>query len=635
VPWPFGTHALLGAISAGGASLARQVDRRGKMDQVSYGLKLPSIGNYAVIGDCRSAALISTDGAVDWLCLPRFDSPAVFAAILDADRGGAFQIVPTEPPTIARRYVGHSNVLETTFTTPTGVLRLTDLMPVDSEEAKARELWPEHEILRRLECVEGSVEVRLSFDPRFDYGRVRPTIRGQQPNLFYTEHGTGALILVTDIPVQDDPKGGVAGTASLTAGERRFVSMTYAYGMPAVIPPLGDHANDRIERSIRWWNEWASHCRYRGPYREAVMRSALVLKLLSYSPSGAIIAAPTTSLPESLGGVRNWDYRYCWLRDASLTLRALCGLGFAVEAEAFLSWLLHATHLTWPVPRVLYGVYGEPHIPERELAGLTGHRGSRPVRIGNLAAEQLQLDVYGEFAEAAFVWITAGGELNRDSRQNLIELGQAVCDRWREPDDGIWERRAGRRHHTHAKAMCWLALDRLLKLHESGHLTVPVTRFSSERDAIRTVVETRGYNRDLGTYVSVLDGGEVDASLLVLALHGYADPGSRRMRSTYEQVRGRLGVDGLLYRYVEHDGLPPGEGAFGICAFWEVQCRAMSGDLNGAITQFERLLRYSNDVGLYAEEIDPETGEPLGNFPQGLTHVGVINAALALEKAQA
>ena len=594
--------------------------------------KLPSIGDYALIGDCRSAALISTEGSLDWLCLPRFDSPAVFAAILDTDRGGRFQIAPTGRSTTTRRYVGDSNVLETTFTTPTGVLRLTDVMPVDSEEGKARELWPEHEVLRRLECLAGRVEVRLSFDPRFEYGRVRPTILGRRPNLYSTEHRTGALILVTDIPVWDRDTSGVEGTASLTMGERRYVSMTYAYGMPAVIPPLGDHADDRIERSIRWWNEWASDSRYRGRYREAVMRSALVLKLLSYSPSGAIIAAPTTSLPERVGGVRNWDYRYCWLRDASLTLRALSGLGFSVEAEAFLSWLLHATHLTWPVPHVLYGVYGEPHLPERELEGLTGHRGSRPVRVGNLAAEQLQLDVYGEFAEAAFVWITAGGELNRDSRQNLIELGHEVCRRWQEPDDGIWERRAGRRHHTHAKAMCWLALDRLVRLHESGHLRVPVEKFAGERDAIRAVVETRGYNHSLGSYVSVLDGTEVDASLLVLPLHGYVDPASPRMRSTYRQIRRRLGIDGLLYRYVEGDGLPPGEGAFGICGFWEVQCRAMSGELSAAISQFERLLQYSNDVGLFAEEMDPRTGEALGNFPQGLTHVGVINAALALEK---
>ncbi len=590
------------------------------------------IGDYAVIGDCRSAALISADGSLDWLCLPRFDSPAVFAGILDPERGGHFQIAPTEPSTATRRYLGDSNVLETTFTTASGVVRVTDLMPVDSEEGKARELWPDHEILRRIEGVSGQVDVGVTFDPRFDYGRVRPAMSHRRADLFYAEHGTAALILTADVSLHADKQRGVVGRAQMSAGDRRYVSMTFAHGMPAVIAPLGQHADARIERSVQWWTEWAAACRYQGPYRDAVIRSALVLKLLSYAPSGAIVAAPTTSLPERIGGLRNWDYRYCWLRDASLTLRALCGLGFTIEAEAFLSWLLHATHLTWPNPRVLYGVYGEPHLPERELPCLSGHGRSRPVRVGNLAAEQLQLDVYGEFAEAAFVWISGGGELSRAERNNLIELGHAVCRRWREPDDGIWERRAGRRHHTHAKAMCWLALDRLLNLHEAGYLKVPFEKFSAERDAIRTEVEARGYNDRLGSYVSVFDGADVDASLLVLALHGYADPGSPRMRSTYEQIRVRLGVDHLLYRYLEDDGLPPGEGAFGICGFWEVQCQAMLGDAARATAQFEHLLHYANDVGLFAEETDPGTGAALGNFPQGLTHVGVINAALALEE---
>jgi GH15 family glucan-1,4-alpha-glucosidase len=592
----------------------------------------PSIGDYAVIGDCRSAALVSTRGSIDWLCLPRFDSPSVFASILDPERGGRFHVRPTASWTAKRRYIGHTNVLETTFTVATGVLRVTDLMPVDSESGKARELWPEHEILRKIECLEGRVEVEIVFDPRFDYGRVSPTINQRQPGLFYAEHGAGALALATSVRLEPPlDRRGLRGTALIEAGAQRHLSMTYAHGMPAVLAPLGEHADARIERSIRWWNEWVSACRYDGPYREAVMRSALVLKLLSYAPSGAIIAAPTTSLPERLGGIRNWDYRYCWLRDASLTLRALCDLGFEVEAEAFLSWLLHATHLTWPRPRVVYGVYGESHLPERELATLSGYAGSRPVRVGNLAAQQLQLDVYGELVEAAFVWVTRGGTLDRASRTNLVALGRAVCQLWREPDDGIWERRGGRRQHTHAKAMCWLALDRLVKLHEAGHLRVPLRQFANEREVIRTEVEARGYNRHLGTYVSVLDGDDVDASLLGLALHGYADANGHRMRTTCDRIRERLGAGSLLYRYIEDDGLPPGEGAFGICGFWEVECRARRGDYRDAVRQFENLLGYGNDVGLFAEETDPATGIALGNFPQGLTHVGLINAALALQ----
>jgi GH15 family glucan-1,4-alpha-glucosidase len=354
---------------------------------------------------------------------------------------------------------------------------------------------------------------------------------------------------------------------------------------------------------------------------------------LSYSPSGAIVAAPTTSLPEKIEGVRNWDYRYCWLRDASLTLRALCDLGFEIEAEAFLSWLLHATRLTWPHVNMTYGIYGESHLPERELTHLAGYAGSRPVRVGNLAAHQLQLDTYGELVEAAFVWLSRGGTLDRASKKNLLELGRAVCSRWRAPDDGIWERRGGRRHHTHSKVLCWVALDRLLKLHDAGHVHVPVRQFESEREALRAEIETRGYNERLESYVSVLDGAEVDASLLVLALHGYADPRATRMRSTCDRIRDHLGIDSLLYRYKEDDGLPPGEGAFGICGFWEVACRSLQQQRAAAVSQFEHLLTYGNDVGLFAEQVDPGTGAALGNFPQGLTHIGLIVAALSLEEA--
>ena len=605
--------------------------RRG--DAASSSLPYAPIAGYAVIGDCRSAALVSTNGAIDWLCLPRFDSPSVFGAIVDADRGGRFTVRPVGPAASTRRYIGESNVLETTFTTSSGVLRLTDLMPVDSEEAKSRELWPEHEILRKVECLEGAVEITIDFVPRFDYGRVPPAINRSRGGIFYCEHRAGLLALVADVPLASNGNG-LAATERLAAGERRYLSLTYAHGMPAVEAPLGRDAERRIERSIAWWTEWVSNCRYHGPYRDAVVRSALVLKLLSYSPSGAIIAAPTTSLPEKIGGIRNWDYRYCWLRDASLTLRALCGLGFDVEADAFLSWLLHATHLTWPHVNMAYDIYGESHLPERELTHLSGYAGSRPVRVGNLAAQQFQLDTYGELVEGASVWLSCGGSLDRTSKGNLVELGQAVCSRWRAPDDGIWERRAGRRHHTHSKVMCWVALDRLLKLHDAGHLRVPVAQFRKERDALRAEIETRGYNERLGSYVSVLDGNEVDASLLVLAIHGYADADSPRMRSTCDRIRGHLAAGNLLYRYKEDDGLPPGEGAFGICGFWEVACRALQQDTTAAVTQFESLLTYANNVGLFAEQIDPDTGAALGNFPQGLTHIGLINAALSLEKSR-
>lgn len=597
----------------------------------------PPISDYALIGDCRGAGLVSRDGSLDWLCLPRFDSPSIFAALLDAEAGGRFRIRPTGEFRATRRYLPDTNILETTFTSPGSVVVLRDLMPVSTEEDKRERLYPQHEVLREVEGLQGEMELDILYEPRPDYGRMRTVFHERGALGLWCEAHGAVLVLRSELPLELSGYGRSAhGIAHIRAGERKYLSFTYSDEGPAVVPLLGMSARDRRERSAQWWREWAGRCTYHGPYRDMVVRSALALKLMAYAPSGAVIAAPTTSLPEQVGGVRNWDYRYCWLRDASFTLRALFTLGYDEEAHAFLSWMLHATRLTWPELRVLYDVYGEARLPERELPHLAGYVGSRPVRVGNDAHNQLQLDVYGEVIDGVAQFAHRAGRFDRDTSRMLDGLGRTVCKRWREPDEGIWEGRSGRFHHTHSKALCWVALDRLIQMHEAGHLTISVDLFRAHRDAIRNEIETRGYNARLGSYTRTFDGNEMDASLLTLPLYGYIAATHPRMRTTCARVQERLARGSLLYRYDTgaDDGLPPGEGAFGICSFWGVECVAAGGDVAGATRAFERLLSYANDVGLLAEEIDPETGSALGNFPQAFTHVGLINAALTLAECR-
>lgn len=591
------------------------------------------LSDYALIGDCGSAALISKDGSIDWLCWPKFDSSSIFAAILDRKKGGFFQIVPSGPFDVERRYVGDTNVLETTFRTATGTVRLTDLMTVADADVYNEELWPDHEVLRKIECTEGTVQVKIICDPRPHYGERNPRLESRGRLGYFYNDRTHVYVVRSDFAMNLFGNDHIlSATLTLSEGDRRHVSFSYDAEEPAVLPLLGDHAQDRIDRSIEYWRSWSGRCPYEGPFRDAVVRSALTLKLMTYSRSGAVIAAPTTSLPEHIGGERNWDYRYCWLRDASLTLRALFELGYKEEGEAFFSWLLYTTRQQAPELNVLYSVYGEREIEERVLDHLEGYRGSRPVRIGNEARIQLQLDTYGDLISAAFEYVRHVGDLDRWQIKLLVQLGKVVCRRWNEPDHGIWEIRSEPRHHTYSKVMCWVALDRLLKLQESGHLEVPTDLFEKNKAAIEEAVEARGFNKDLNSYVAVLDGDEVDASLLLLPLYGYVDVNSERMRSTFELVQDRLAIDSLMYRYPHHteDGLPPGEGAFGLSSFWDEEILAHSGRLQEAKQHFEKMLGYANDVGLFAEEIDPDTGEALGNFPQAFTHIGLINAALTI-----
>ncbi len=592
---------------------------------------MEAISDYAVVGDCRSTALVSRAGSVDWLCWPRFDSPSVFGALLDPS-AGRWVVRPAGAFRSERRYLEGTNVLATRFETEGGSALLTDLMPVASEDEKRRLLLPEHELLRVIECQSGEVEVEMELAPRPGYGRERLGPLRTGPLGLRLSDGRGLLTLSGDLPLEVEG-GSARARVRLRAGESRHLSLTYAAEWPAVVPPPGERSRQSVARSAAYWRRWSSRLRYQGPAREAVVRSALALRLLMYAPSGAVVAAPTSSLPERVGGDLNWDYRFCWLRDAAFTVRALYDLGCGDEAHAFVSWLLHATRLTRPELRVLYDVHGNPPGPERVLGHLSGYRGSRPVREGNGAADQLQLDVYGEVVEATAEFVRRGGSLDRETRGMLCDFGEYVCRHWREPDEGIWEPRSGRRHNTHSRLLCWAALDRLCHLHEQGHLPgAPAAAFAEQREGIRREVEERAWNPRLRSYVARLDGEDLDASLLLLPWYGFEDASSPRMLATYRRIEERLGAGrGLLYRY--RTGESPGEGAFGICGFWGAEFLALGGGTAGeARRRLEELCGFANDVGLFAEEIDPATGAALGNFPQGFTHVGLVNAALSLQR---
>ena len=592
------------------------------------------IDGYGIIGDCRAAALVSHHGSIDWLCWPRFDSPSIFAAILDKQKGGYWSIRPSTDFRTERRYVGHTNVLQTEFTTNSGRATLTDLMPVAAEDFKRSVLLPDHEILRTVMCTEGEIGFEIAFCPRAHYGTKSVFIRPVRRLGLRIDVGHGAYWLRSSIELLPD-KDHATASVYLRRGDELQFSLTYTEEAPAVLPALGETSHHAIARSIGWWEAWAAGSRYQGPYRDAVMRSALALKLLAYSPSGAIAAAATTSLPERIGDSLNWDYRYCWLRDASLTIRAMLGLGYLAEAEAFLTWLLHATRLTQPELRVLYTVFGQIAPRERELPELSGYMNSRPVRIGNGARGQVQMDIYGEVIDATAQYAEHVPRFDRTTQKVLLGLGKYVAKNWDRPDEGIWEPRSGPQSHTHSRLMCWTALDRLLALAEKGILLgTPRELFTRERDRIKQQIYTRAWNDHAKTYVSVLDGDEndMDATLLRLAWYGFEHADSDRMKRTCDRVRATLSPrDSLLYRYRRN----PPEGAFGACGFWGVEHLAIGGGtLEQAHNAFQQLLTYQNDLGLFAEETDPETGYALGNFPQAFTHVGLISAALTIAEQE-
>ncbi len=587
------------------------------------------IREYALVGDGRTTALIARDGAVDWLCLPNVDSPSVFARVLDSDRGGSFRLEPGVPYEAERRYQDNSNVLETTFTTAEGVVRVTDAMTLTDDDR----LSPLRELCRKVEALRGTIPLRWSFDPRFGYGERRTEL-DRRAGRWFAHSGTECVALGAWNVGEITANGAtVGGELKLREGDSAVLELSAAHKEPAVLPSRDD-VERRLAQTARFWPRWAGRIRYDGPWRDAVVRSVLALKLLVYAPSGAMVAAPTASFPEWIGGSRNWDYRLTWLRDASWALDALIRLGIDDEAHAFFWWFMHASRVTQPRLQILYKVDGSAHSKERELSELAGYRRSAPVRVGNGAADQVQLDVYGSVLDAIWLYVQDVGHVDGDTGKEIAKIADYVAEHWRERDSGIWEVRAETTHFTQSKALCWVALDRACKLAERGLIPDRCDRWSAAADEIRAFVDKESWDAERNSYVRAPDLRELDASLLTMAILSYDDPAGERLRGTVAAVERELRQGPFVYRYRGEDGVGGEEGAFLTCSFWLVDALARQGRLDDARRLMDELVGLANDVGLYSEEIDPNSAEFLGNFPQGLTHLALVNAAHSIEDAQ-
>lgn len=591
------------------------------------------ISDYALIGDMRTAALVGVDGSIDWCCFPRFDSASLFAAILDHEKGGRFRIAPVASYTSEQRYLPATNIVVTSFHTDRGgVVEVTDFMP---SLERGRELSAYHEIHRRIECTRGEVEVEILFEPRFDYGlsQVRLVPRQNGVLAMDMEDEAAALSSVDSIWWEMDHGAGRAtARIRLSAGERVWCVLRYD---DDEVHPI-DHYDSqaKLDATAAFWDEWVSRIQYHGPFRAEVERSALALKLLFYEPTGGIVAAPTTSLPEEIGGIRNWDYRYTWLRDASFTLYALHVLGQYEEADRFMDYLKRVSRKSAKHLQIMYGIGGERVLTERVLEHLEGYRGSGPVRIGNGAYDQLQLDVYGEVLETAYLW-HHNNRMTEGVWMLLRELVDWVADNWRRKDSGIWEVRAGVQHYVFSKVMCWVALDRGIKMAEALDLEADLERWKAERQAVHAEVMERGWNEEKQAFVQHYGTDALDASNLQIGIVGFLPRDHPRVKATIEATIRELTSDDqeLVYRYVNPDGLPGEEGVFSICTFWLADALILSGDVERGERIFRRMLKHANQVGLYSEEIDPVSGEFLGNFPQAFTHIALINTAQILEWA--
>ncbi|WP_217240811.1 glycoside hydrolase family 15 protein [Streptomyces sp. AC555_RSS877] len=591
------------------------------------------IAEHGLIGDLRSVALVGTDGTIDWYCCPSFDAPSVFASILDADKGGRFELAASVPARTKQFYFPDTNVLITRFFTEDGVGEVQDFMPVDGDSVETER----HRLIRRVLCVRGSIPFRTRVAPRFDYGAEPHTVR-MVGDVAVFESAKLSLGLTATVPLEVD---GLDARADfkLTEGESAVFALDQVGGEVAPRRCARTEAEEQFTTTVAYWRTWLSASKYRGRWREMVHRSALTLKLLTYAPTGAIVAAPTTSLPEKLGGERNWDYRYVWVRDAAFCVYALLRLGFTGEAEAFMNFVTRHISPGDGKPsgplQIMYGIDGRTDLPERELSHLEGHQGSAPVRVGNGAAEQLQLDIYGALIDSIYLYDKWAQPISSDQWDDVSALVDWVCENWDQPDEGIWETRGGRKNFLYSRLMCWVAIERAIRMANRRGLPADLNRWRECRDTIYRRIMKRGWSETRQAFVQTEDGDVLDAAVLMMPLTKFIAPTDPKWLSTLDALTHDLVSDSLVYRYdplESPDGLHGDEGTFSICSFWYVEAMVHAGRIDEARLAFEKMLTYANHLGLYAEEIS-HTGEQQGNFPQAFTHLALISAAFNLDRA--
>ena len=595
--------------------------------------RYPPIADHGVIGNLHTVALISSDGTIDWYCSPRFDSPSVFASLLDANRGGHFALRPADGDWQHKQlYFPDTNVLITRFLTPAGVGEVQDFMPVGERlDGSHRD-----RLIRRVLSVRGQMRFQLECAPRFDFGRERHRAERHAGGVLFESRGA-QVALETETPVEVR-HGDVHASFELEAGESATFILEHVPGQYEMHGHSAEETGELFGQTVEYWRRWLAQSRYRGRWRETVHRSALTLKLLTYAPTGAIVAAPTTSLPEVLGGERNWDYRYTWIRDAAFSLYSLLRLGFTEEATAFMDWLtdrLAGMHLEESSPlQIMYGIDGRREIPEQVLEHLEGYRGSAPVRVGNNAATQLQLDIYGELVDSIYLYDKYATPISHRAWEDVAHMVTWVCENWDQADEGIWETRGGRQQFTYSRLQCWVAVERTLRMATGRGLPTDQARLQVARDQIYRQIHERGWTQKRRAFVQHYDTDVLDASLLLMPLMKFIAPHDPRWLSTLEAIGSELVSDSLVYRYnpeATPDGLAGHEGTFSICTFWYVEALARAGRLDEARLIFEKMLTYANHLGLYAEQIG-STGEQLGNFPQAFTHLALISAAVNLDR---